>query len=177
MPIRIAAALAILLSSTLPLGAATPYAPPGPRSASLTASPPEAMTGWVWPVPSVRIVRGYLAPAHAYGAGHRGLDLAAASGEQVRAPAGGAVAFVGTVVDRGVVTIDHGGGLVTTLEPVVDAPPPGTQVAAGDAVGLVDSGGHAAPGTVHFGVRLHGEYINPMLLLGGVPRAVLLPCC
>ena len=38
-------------------------------------------------------------------------------------------------------------------------------------------GGHAVPGTLHFGVRLHGRYINPMLLLGGVPRAVLVPCC
>ena len=39
------------------------------------------------------------------------------------------------------------------------------------------AGGHAAPGLLHFGVRLDGEYINPLILLGGVPRAILLPCC
>ena len=27
----------------------------------------------------------------------------------------------------------------------------------------------------HLGVRLHGEYVSPMLLFGGIPRAVLLP--
>ena len=37
----------------------------------------------------------------------------------------------------------------------------------------------ASAGGVHavMKVRLHDEYINPMLLLGGVPRAILLPCC
>jgi hypothetical protein len=38
-------------------------------------------------------------------------------------------------------------------------------------------GGHSEPGTLHFGVRWEGEYINPILLLDEVPRAVLLPCC
>ena len=47
----------------------------------------------------------------------------------------------------------------------------------GDEVGVVALGGHTAAGALHFGVRLDGEYINPLLLLGGVPRAVLLPCC
>ena len=53
----------------------------------------------------------------------------------------------------------------------------GAAVARGAAVGTIGIGGHAAPGVLHFGVRLEGEYINPLLLLGGVPRAVLLPCC
>ena len=47
----------------------------------------------------------------------------------------------------------------------------------GKRVGTVSLGGHAPAGTFHFGVRLDGEYVNPLLLLGGVPRAVLLPCC
>lgn len=140
------------------------------------AQPSEHRTDeWAWPVDPPRVVRAYAAPAHAYGPGHRGIDLAASA--LVRAPADGVVAFSGRVVDRGVVTIDHGDGLVTTLEPVEDAPPVGSVVARGDAVGVVRGGGHTAEGAVHFGVRRHGEYINPALLLGGVPRAVLLPCC
>jgi murein DD-endopeptidase MepM/ murein hydrolase activator NlpD len=140
-----------------------------------TAVPVPAVPEWTWPTSPVQVVRPYVAPAHAYGPGHRGVDLAATGA--VRSPADGVVAFGGTVVDRGVLTIDHGDGLVTTFEPVETERRPGDPVARGEEVALVSAGGHAEPGTVHFGVRLHGEYINPLALLGGVPRAVLLPCC
>lgn len=144
----------------------------------LPAHPARAdLPGWIWPTDEVRILQPYQAPAHRYGAGHRGIDLAVPVGTEVRAPAAGVIAFSGRVVDRHLVTIDHGNGLVTTLEPVVGTAAVGVRVAAGDPVGHVDVGGHAEPGSVHFGVREHGEYLNPMLLLGEVPRAVLLPCC
>lgn len=130
---------------------------------------------WAWPTSPVRIVEPFVAPEHAYGPGHRGIDLAATG--PVRSPASGVVAFAGVVVDRPLITIDHGDGLVTTLEPVSTDLSPGDAVARGDVVGTVATGGSAPPGAVHFGVRLHGEYVNPMLLLGGIPRAVLLPCC
>ncbi|WP_238439352.1 M23 family metallopeptidase [Microbacterium sp. JZ31] len=103
--------------------------------------------------------------------------MAAEVGSDALAPASGTVAFSGTVVDRPLLTIDHGGGLVTTLEPVLSDLSPGDAVSRGDVVGQVAAGGHAAPGSLHLGVRLNGEYVNPLLLLGGVPRAVLLPCC
>jgi murein DD-endopeptidase MepM/ murein hydrolase activator NlpD len=141
----------------------------------LPAADPLAALGWVWPVEQVQLLRPYEAPAHVYGPGHRGVDLAA--GEVVRSPADGTIAFAGAVAGRPVVTIDHGGGLVTTLEPVVTQLAVGDVVARAAPVGLLGEGGHTAPGVVHFGVRLDGEYINPLRLLGGVPRAVLLPCC
>ncbi|KQR25094.1 murein hydrolase activator EnvC family protein [Microbacterium sp. Leaf151] len=141
----------------------------------LAAPEPLADLGWVWPVEHVQVVRPYEAPAHAYGPGHRGLDLS--SGEVVRSPADGHVAFAGEVAGRPVVTIDHGGGLVTTLEPVASDLAVGDAVARGAPVGRLTAGGHTAPRTLHFGVRLDGEYVNPLRLLGGVPRAVLLPCC
>jgi hypothetical protein len=87
------------------------------------------------------------------------------------------VAFRGTVVDRPLLTIEHPGGFVSTFEPLLSALSPGDPVSAGDPVGIVDHGGHAAVGTVHVGVRLDGAYLNPLLLFGPVPRAVLLPCC
>lgn len=124
-----------------------------------------------------RLERPFAAPAHRYGAGHRGIDLRPTGDSSVRAPATGTVAFAGGVAGRGILTIDHGQGLVTTLEPIDTLLTAGAPVAQGDDVGTVALGGHAVPGVLHFGVRLHGEYINPMLLLGGVPRAVLLPCC
>lgn len=136
-----------------------------------------AARGWVWPADSFRLARAYVAPAHEYGPGHRGIDLALLGSPAVIAPADGIVAFAGRVAGRGVLTIDHGDGLVTTLEPVETALIPGTAVGRGDDVGALALGGHAGPGELHFGVRLNGRYINPMLLLDGVPRAVLLPCC
>ncbi|MBB3158475.1 murein DD-endopeptidase MepM/ murein hydrolase activator NlpD [Microbacterium proteolyticum] len=145
-------------------------------AAFLLAIPdPLADLGWVWPVAHVQVVRPYEAPAHAYGPGHRGLDLA--SGEVVRSPADGHVAFAGEVAGRPVVTIDHGGGLVTTLEPVASDTAVGDVVARAAPVGRLAMGGHTAPGMLHLGVRLDGEYINPLRLRGGVPRAILLPCC
>jgi murein DD-endopeptidase MepM/ murein hydrolase activator NlpD len=136
-----------------------------------------AELGWVWPATGFRVTRGYVAPAHEYGPGHRGIDLDLLGGSEVRAPADGMVAFAGGVAGRGILTIDHGGGLVTTLEPVDSDLLPGAPVARGTHIATLALGGHASPGTLHFGVRLNGDYINPMLLLGGVPRAVLLPCC
>ncbi|GAA1525780.1 hypothetical protein GCM10009803_03350 [Microbacterium ginsengiterrae] len=123
------------------------------------------------------VVEPYRAPVHEYAAGHRGVDVAAPQGEVVRAPADGVVAFRGVVVDRPLITVDHGGGYVSTFEPLRSELAPGATVRAGDAIGTVAAGGHAASDTLHIGVRLHGVYINPMLLFGDVPRAVLLPCC
>lgn len=133
---------------------------------------------WSWPVTGPRsVVAPYRAPAHRYGAGHRGVDLSAAMGTTVTAPAYGVVAFRGTVVDRQLITIEHDGGLVSTFEPLRSELVVGDLVAEGQAIGVVDSGGHTPPGAIHLGVRLDGDYINPLLLFGEVPRAVLLPCC
>lgn len=157
-------ALAVSLVVSLALVAAVPGAVPHDDD-------------WRWPVDGVRIVRDWEAPAHRYGPGHRGIDVAPAAGDAVVAPNDGVVAFAGMVAGRPVVTIDHGGGVVTTLEPVVTTAAPGDAVRTGDVIGVIGEGGHAPPGAVHFGIRVDGEYVNPRLFVGGVPRAVLLPCC
>ncbi len=133
---------------------------------------------WRWPLDGPRTVTApYRAPAHAYGAGHRGIDIAGVPGQEVRAPADGVVAFRGTVVDRPLLTIDHGAGYVSTFEPLASPLNPGDTVVAGDIVGVVAQGGHSVVGTLHVGVRLDRVYINPLLLFGAPARAVLLPCC
>lgn len=170
-----AAAAAVLLTMLILAPTPAAGAAPAPPAGDAEIDTPEP---WRWPVSGgIHVVAPYEAPAHDYGPGHRGIDLATEVGADALAPASGVVAFSGTVVDRPLITIDHGGGLVTTLEPVESDLSPGDPVARGEAVGRVAVGGHATPGAVHFGVRLDGEYINPMLLLGGIPRAVLLPCC
>jgi len=149
--------------------------------AVVSVSPPShtrAGQYWAWPIDGVRAVANpYRAPAHAYGAGHRGIDIVATTDGAVRAPADGIVAFRGSVVDRPLLTIEHADGYVSTFEPLTSDLTPGDLVATGDTIGTVASGGHALPGTLHLGVRLEGSYINPMVLFGAVPRAVLLPCC
>lgn len=132
---------------------------------------------WVWPAHNSRVTRPFVQPAHAYGAGHRGIDLDLRGESKVVAPADGVIAFTGVVAGRAVVTIEHDDELVTTLEPVTSALTPGTPVRGGEEIGMLSVGGHSSPGTLHFGVRLRGEYINPLLLVGDIPRAILLPCC
>lgn len=131
---------------------------------------------WSWPAPPpIQVVEPFRAPPTPYAAGHRGVDLRAAQGDPVSAPGDGVVSFAGMVAGRPVVSIDHGDGLVSSLEPVVASATEGEPVARGAHVGVVGSGGHCDGDCVHLGARLHGEYVSPMLYLGGVPWAVLLP--
>lgn len=148
-----------------------------PRPAPLASD--EAMHSsapWAWPGGREEIVRPFDAPDHDYGAGHRGLDVAV-SGEEIVAPADGIVAFRGTVVDRPLLTIDHGAGLVSTLEPVASELSPGARVTRGAVVGTLASGGHTPAGALHLGARVDGAYVNPLALLGAATRPILLPCC
>lgn len=132
---------------------------------------------WSWPLVGARVVvEPFRAPAHAYGPGHRGIDIAPSTDASVYAPADGVVAFRGVVVDRAVLTIDHSDGLVSSFEPILSTVSAGTVVSEGEQLGTIDVGGHAAAGTLHMGVRSDGVYVNPMLLFGGLPRAILLPC-
>lgn len=168
------AALAVgAASAALPAQAAA--APDDTRRTSVVL-PPDHGGDWLWPLagPS-RLAARYLAPAHDYAAGHRGIDIRSLGGVAVRAPDDGVAVYAGRVADRGVLTIDHGGGIVSTLEPVVALVAPGAAVRRGDAVALLDAGGHAELGTLHVGARIDGEYVDPLTLLGDPPHAVLLP--
>lgn len=131
---------------------------------------------WEWPVDPPRVVQQpFRAPETAYSAGHRGIDLEQTPASAVLAPADGVVHFVGFVVDRPVLSIRHDGDLLSAYEPVITELAEGDIIRAGEVIGTVATGGHCDGGCVHFGVRLHGEYVSPLLLLGGIPRAVLLP--
>lgn len=159
-----------------PHSAIAPIVALGPERATDDADGLVVRDDWAWPTEAPILVEApFRAPATPYAAGHRGVDLRASSGEPVRAPAEGVVSFAGMVAGRPVVSIDHGAGLVSSMEPVDASVVEGDAVTAGSAIGAVASGGHCEDRCVHLGVRLHGEYVSPMLYLGGVPRAVLLP--
>ena len=144
-----------------------------PSPAPHRAAPVEVADGYVPPAEGP-VLRLFDPPAVRWGRGHRGVDLAAPDGT-VRSPGAGVVSFSGRVVDRGVVTVLHDDGLRSSLEPVDDAPPTGTPVAAGDPLGQVGAGAHCpARPCVHWGVRHDDTYVDPLDLLGET-RVVLLP--
>jgi len=146
-------------------------------SADAAASSVGAAAGarWTWPVLPTVLERPFEAPATAYAAGHRGIDLRAPAGTVVAVPAQATVRFVGVVVDRPVLTLDHGAGVLSSYEPVLSELTVGDTVAAGGRLGVVTSGGHCDGVCLHVGVRVDGEYVSPLLFFESVPRAVLLP--
>ncbi|WP_246263083.1 peptidoglycan DD-metalloendopeptidase family protein [Arthrobacter mobilis] len=114
--------LAIPAGSTSLNAAAT-----GSTSADGGYAPP-----WTWPLdPVPRVLGAFRPPAEPWLSGHRGVDLAATPGAAVAAPAAGTVSFAGWVVDRPVVTIDHGNGLRSSFEPVAAGLKKGDAVARG----------------------------------------------
>lgn len=124
--------------------------------------------GFDWPLsPRPEVARRFEAPAFKYGRGHRGVDLAGNPGQQVLAAGPGVVAFAGQVAGRGVVSIDHDGGLRTTYEPVEGSVRVGDPVVAGTPIGALNPG-HlecGQPACLHWGLRRGEDYLDPLTLL------------
>jgi murein DD-endopeptidase MepM/ murein hydrolase activator NlpD len=144
-------------------------------TASRASSPVAELGTWSWPASgSHAVARPYLAPAGPYGAGHRGIDIRAPDGAAVLAPADGVVHFVGVVVDRPVLSIEHADGVLSSFEPVQTPLVAGDRIARGQVIGTLLPG-HCAAACLHLGVRVGGAYVNPLLFLGGVGWSVLYP--
>lgn len=142
-----------------------------------------------------RVVHPFEKPAQRWSAGHRGVDLAVPENDRhVYAPAPGKVVFSGTIVNRKVLVIAHPDGRRSTFEPMDEALPVGTTVAAGEVIGTVAvTAGSTSERPyrrcttvcLYWGVRQGGargdgsgkdaEYINPMSLLGSKEPSILLP--
>jgi murein DD-endopeptidase MepM/ murein hydrolase activator NlpD len=162
---RLALVLALVLVSLLPSAAtAAPEAPP-PRIAL-----------WSAPLADLLVGRPFEEPPHAYGPGHRGVDLHGSAGTPVLAAGDGVVAFAGMVAGRPVVSIDHPNGLRTTYEPVDPSVGAGQAVARGSPIGVLATGhaGCAAEACLHWGLRRGDVYLDPLALLRP-PRVRLLP--
>lgn len=129
-----------------------------------------------WPLAGTpRVVRRFDPPPQPWLPGHRGVDLAATPGVEVRSAGAGVVLFAGTVAGRPVVTVGHTDGLRTTYEPVRPGPAAGARVAAGTPIGLLIAGhpGCAAAACLHWGLRRGEEYLDPLALLGLGPVRLL----
>jgi murein DD-endopeptidase MepM/ murein hydrolase activator NlpD len=117
------------------------------------------------PVPA-RIVVPFQQPGCLWCPGNRGVDYGTPAGTPTRAAAAGTVSFAGPVAGAVWVTVAHTGGMLTSYGPLRGlAVRRGAVVAAGDLLGR-------SAGSLHFGVRLDGRYIDPELLLGEVVHLV-----
>jgi len=127
---------------------------------------------WTWPVDGP-VLRPFKLGDDPYAGGqHRGIDIGAPLGASVRAPAGGAISFAGTVPASGKsVTIQTSDGYSVTLVQLGSiGVTRGAGVAEGAVVGTIGPSGEpgiAAP-HVHLGVRLTSDpngYLDPLRFL------------
>jgi murein DD-endopeptidase MepM/ murein hydrolase activator NlpD len=120
------------------------------------------LTGCLQAPVSGPVVAGF-APQGLYG-GHWGIDFAVPVGTPVGASTSGRVSFAGEVAGMKTVTVDHGGGLrssVSYLSTIAVAV--GTSVSAGQLLGT--SGWAHGYQRLHFSVRVGDTYVDPMTLL------------
>jgi hypothetical protein len=156
---RLAPALvaAVLLAAALP-GPAARAAVPGP---AVTRAPT-----YDWPVPGPVVVAFDLSGG-AYGAGHRGVDLAVEPGQAVHAMATGMVTWSGAVAGDSWVTVMHADGVRTSYGPLRATARlhVGTPVDRGDVLGHARGDAHGTPGRVHVGARRASRYVDPAALV------------
>lgn len=116
------------------------------------------------PISGASVMRGF-DHTSTYAAGHRGIDISAAKGTEVRAVAAGRVVWAGNVAGRYTISVDHGTEKSTydPAKPVVAA---GDVVSKGQVLGHV-SGLHkgCASSCLHLGRVRGSDYLDPAELL------------
>jgi hypothetical protein len=164
--------LALLLASGFLVAPTVPGTAAHAEPAPVEVAP----TRGVWPLsPRPEVIRGFDPPDAPWGAGHRGVDLAASVGQEVRTAADGVVSFAGQLAGRGVVAVVHG-AVRTTYEPVTPVVAVGDRVTAGIVIGHVQGGStHCLPvmPCLHWGLLRGREYLNPLSLLRRGPSRLL----
>jgi len=136
---------------------------------------------WTWPVQGPVLVGFVFDASHPYAGGqHRGIDIGAATGTDVLAPASGRVSYAGTVPSSGKsVTIATPDGYSVTLTHLGSiAVSAGASIGEGDGVGTVGPSGTPELDVpyVYMGVRVTSEaqgYVDPLSFLPPLPPPVV----
>lgn len=172
------AAVALLVA----VAVSPPLPGPGPEAQAAPAPGPGSSRfepEWSWPLsPAPPVLRFFQPPAQRWLPGHRGVDLPAEPGTAVLSPEAGTVVYAGWVVNRPVLTVDLGAGVLASFEPVQAAKAVGTKVAEGEVIGHVGAPaetGHCPASCLHWGVRVHGNYVNPLNYVTDRRPSILLP--
>lgn len=106
------------------------------------------------------VIDPFRPPDDPYGPGNRGLEYGTKPGDAVRAAAAGTVVFSGAVAGDLHVTIDHGGGVVSSYSYVRRlSVRVGARVSQGQVIAI-------AGDRLHFGVRVDGSYVDPAAFIG-----------
>jgi murein DD-endopeptidase MepM/ murein hydrolase activator NlpD len=101
------------------------------------------------------------------GGGHSGMDIAAANGTPVRAPASGEVTLAGDLyITGGTVLLDHGHGVSSNFLHLsrIDVAV-GDVVEQGEVIGAVGATGRATGPHLHWGMNWFDVRVDPMLVL------------
>lgn len=136
---------------------------------------------WISSTPAITPARGIITsgfgyrrdPVHGSRAFHRGVDIAAAPGQPVRASADGIVTQAGRIGGLGrAVYLAHGYGLTSRYGHMSKlAVEPGAKVKRGDVIGYVGNSGRSTGYHLHYEVHLDGKPVNPMVYILDQPSA------
>lgn len=132
--------------------------------------------GWrqrfVWP--RIGRISGLFGAQRLYrgvpGAYHGGVDIAAATGDVIRAPADGVVVLAADrpfTLEGRLLIVDHGSGLNSAFLHLsrIDVAP-GAHVVRGQPIGAAGATGRATGPHLHWGMMWNGARIDPMLAAG-----------
>ena len=103
---------------------------------------------------------------------HYGIDIAAAKGTPVTAPADGIIRMVEDLYFTGwTIILDHGHGLSSTfLHLDTTSVRQGEMVAAGQVIATVGSSGRSTGPHLDWRINLFGKRLDPMLIAGPMPQ-------
>jgi murein DD-endopeptidase MepM/ murein hydrolase activator NlpD len=96
--------------------------------------------------------------------GSAGLDIAAALGTAIKAPASGKVVYVGYDARSGNhVIVDNGGGIISSFSHLLhpSSLTAGSSISAGNVLGLVGQTGHATGPHLHYRIKVNGQDVDP----------------
>lgn len=138
-----------------------------------SSSATSVYTGGVftWPVPGYNEISSYFgnrtSPTEGASSNHKGIDIKCDTGATVVAAASGTV-IVATynAAEGNYVCIDHGGGVVSLyMHNSSLAVSVGETVVAGQTIAYAGSTGISTGPHCHFGVRVDGNYVDPLSYL------------
>ncbi|GAP22275.1 peptidoglycan DD-metalloendopeptidase family protein [Leptolinea tardivitalis] len=118
---------------------------------------------FIWPTNNVHKISG-----NDYWSGHLGIDIAALTGDYIKASDSGVVVYAGPIGGGygNFVMIDHGNGYRTAYghnsAVLVRC---GQSVTQGQTIALAGSTGNSTGPHLHFEIRYYGGFINPWALL------------
>ncbi len=119
--------------------------------------------GFIWPTNNVHKISG-----NDYWSGHLGIDIAALTGDYIKAADSGVVVYAGPIGGGygNFVMIDHGNGYRTAYahNSAIQVRC-GQSVNQGQVIALAGSTGNSTGPHLHFEVRFYGGFINPWAVL------------